>query len=738
MNGAFHPHTTAFALGLLLSPAVGIFTAVAQDDDCHQPPHFFANSVASMDFTTVDPNGHLFGWVMPPGQGQAAAHISSDGDWNIEVLPETPPSGFQSNIAANTAEDIRRQNIIECEICDKCASLLHNRIPIETDQVQLDGIHVLDNGHASKTEIHPITGMTISEMGASRPRPGEETFRIVVGAGGSCPQGILRTVSPFPQSTNALVTLSWPAPPISTTSVFNPAFVITELTNGTPQIVSIDLGGGPLPRIQIPRDGSFTGLLGADRFPVTVTRSGSTATMAIIFQEAVGRFDTSGRVFHINTKWDPEDVKVLVDGVTDRHIIADPTVHPFLVRRYEVRAHIDPAADVTWYLHSGANGYSTPGPQLLGAGPRLIFNYDIAPAHRLDTYSFSIEARNSNGLSVFSSPIHLPHPSIGIQELADVETCQLESGGQQERHVSITLAARTANFASGPNISWTLAPDPLPPGQPPLTFSGPQITHEFVISRASQQSKFTARAEASDLDGVESASSEGDEELLNFQPTAILYCQRMAFPKYQLSVMTSGTCGALHYRWYTGETTDTIMINNASVDPIQAGVSITDDAGQSIDLLNNVCGISYIEQQRLKLISSVDLLGKLLLASKLIPTPEPPGPAGPDASPATQLWDIAKSMSMTASAAPPEIIGQRIEFIQSIVSQVTKAPRSAQGEILRKLAEQRVSDARSGKYTETRRVNVAIPSFEWNEENAKEADARAKEMEPRIRARISR
>jgi hypothetical protein len=725
---------------VVLVTTVGVTAAGAQTvpQNCLEPPHFSANSLVGMDFTTVQPNpGHLFGFVLP-----SSDRISSDGDWNIEINPDAPPPGFESNVGLNTAEDFRRHNI-ECEICSKCTTLLNNRLPIEGDQVQLDGIHVLDNGHDSKTEIHPITGMQILEIGPSRPRPGEEIFHLVVGVGGSCPEGVLRAASPNAQLADELITLPWPAPPPSATSFFKPAFDITELTNGTPQPILVDFGGGPTNRIQIARDETLMGTVGTDRFPITVTRTGSAVFMALHLLASSGTlsFDTHGRVFDVHTTWDnPTNVRVVVDNVTDQHIVLGSASHPFRVRRYQVNAHIDPTlADISWFLHSGATGYSTPGPQLLGRGANLQFNYDRAPANQLGTYSFTIEAQGPNGLSVFSSPIHLPHPSIGIKEVADSETCRpIDAGGRQERHVAITLAADAANFASGPNITWALAPDPLQVGQQSLSFTGPQITHEFVISPASPQNRFTVRVTASDLDNVESASTEGDEELLYFQPMATLICQPLAFPRWRLSALTSGTCGTLHRRWYTGENAEHIDISNPSVDPIQVQVNITDDAGQEINLLANGCGNAYIEQQRLRLLTSVDLLGKLLVAHQLISIPEPPGPPSPETTYPAQMWAIAKSMAITAQQAPPEIIAQRTGFIGGLLSALKKALPSEQRDVLQKLAEQHVREVWSGRYVESSRSSVVIPATEWSGENAREADARAKEMISHLRDKGSR
>jgi hypothetical protein len=696
---------------------------------------FFLIRLLVKDYTLIDFNGHIFGFVL-----SSSDHISSDGDWNIQVVPDAPPSGFQSNVTLSTPADFQNQEI-ECEICDKCTALLRNRLPIGGDQVQFDGIRVLDNGHDSKTEIHPITQMQIQEMGASRPRPGEEIFRLAVGAGGACPQGVLRVASPLPQGTNELITLSWPAPPTSATAVFTPAFDITEVTNGTPQALSVDLGSGAATRTEITRDGNFTGTVGPDRFPIAITRSGLALTMGVGLQAFSGTlsFDTPGRVFDVHTTWDPSDVKVVIDGVTDQHIILDRSAHPFKVRRYEVAAHIDPAVpNVNWLLHAGATGYSTPGPQLVGSGSSVQFNVDIAPSQQLKTYDFGLEAQGPNGLSVFGSPVHLPHPSLGIREVADTETCKPIASGGEEHHVAITLAAQAANFASGPNISWALAPDPLPAGQQPATVAGPQIMQEFVISPNAPQNRYNVSATAADLDNVETATTEGDQELLYFQPQATLICQPLAFPKWRVTVLTTGTCGSLRYKWYTGATTDNIEITNASLDPVQVGVNVTDDAGQSIDILANVCENSYIERRRSQLMTSVDLLGKLLMASKLIPLSGPPGPPGPESPDGLQLWGVAKFMAMTARGASAEIIAQRAGFLNGILLQVEKTPASEQAAVLKGLAEQRMKEVRSRKYVETRGINVAIPVSEWNPETAKDADARAKEILPRLRPGISR
>jgi hypothetical protein len=429
-------------------------TAQTAPSECLVSPHFLVNSIVGGDYTTIDLNGHIFGPVLSP-----SAQLSSDGDWNIEMFPDpSPPAGFESNLSLSTPEDHRRGNI-ENEICNKCLTILLNRVPQPEDKAQLDGIHVTDDAHA-KTEIHPITGMRIAELGPSRPRPGDEVFRIVVGAGGTCPQAVARTVSPLPQATNALIQLSWPAPPPSTASVFIPAFEITEQTNGTPQAVLIDLDGVPIPRKQITSDGTLSGSIkvAGDQFPIIVTRTGPNITMSLnlsVSASSVGGlfgFETNGRVFDVHTTWDlASNVKVLVDSVADQHVVLDRGSHPFPVRRYQISTHIEPALpNVTWYLHSGAAGYSVPGPQMLGTGANLQFNYDIAPEHQLSTYSFSIEAQGPNGLSVYSGPIQLPHPSIRIREIADVETCTPITGGQ-ERHINITLSAETANFASGHN-----------------------------------------------------------------------------------------------------------------------------------------------------------------------------------------------------------------------------------------------------------------------------------------------
>jgi hypothetical protein len=731
----------SFGLLCLLAIAVSL---PAQDvpSRCRQPPpSAFINDVGTvfLDIITlgqakgfgydlINPDGHLFGITR-----RERPAIASDGDWNVFVEPLNPLPGFQSNVGLTSAEDLK-VGAVECEICNKCMDLLRGRLPITNDWVQFDGMHVLDNSHGGKTEIHPAVSMRLVEGGPSRPNPNEEVFRLAIGAGGTCPDySFARVATPSAQATTTSVQLFWPPPLASSTPGLTsvPAFEITKVWEGT----STD--NQSFTPVQI---WSFTPVIGSlsgsfDGNPFSVSRAGSSVEMNAGLLVTSGSFETRGKIYDIRTFWVPLQVHIVVDAVLDRGILRNR--QPFPVRSYQIRAHgeigtdprareLFPVGQLQWFLHRNNTGYSTPAPLLIGSGQSVDFIHDLAPSRGLSNYDLRLELRAPNGLSV-SAPISLSRPRVSIAEVARTEACVTTPGNEKARRISVTLEAHSTNFFSGPNLRWTITPYPLPVNAPPVvTATGARVSHDFSISKSSPVNYFKVSLEGVDLDGVESA---GDEEFLNFVPVVQILCR----PKpgqvgtSVLSVETLGMpCGVLQYKWHTGQTTSTIEIPTATESTL-AEVTVTDASGQSVRLRSNVCGRAGDEVRRMQLFERMDAIRALMRSYGLLPLVEPSGP-DPGPEPYGPFADIMKRWVLSANSAPPSAVDQRAALLGRILERVTGATEAQRVEVLKAQVTDAVRSVRSGSYRETMKAEIRVPQTAWQKETFERAKLLAGEV----------